>query len=251
VKLTWRRGRRSFGAWAGKTSRSCSRARQRLRRQGALGRPRSSGRRRRWSPARCWPRPAPRPSPSPAPCSGDGHGLHVVGRGDAVRDPELGRGGGRRGPRPARLRAMTGGTVVVLGPVGRASRRHDRRACVPVGSVGPPRRGAPRAVRRAVRLAEAVAVRDDGKTLAADLRRLLGAHRGADPRSRRASTAATPSGRHLARRAVPAAPAVVAAPARARRRSRRPPSTPTAADAQRAATGPSPSGVVGHHPIAG
>ena len=66
---------------------------------------------------------------------------------DAVRDPQLGRRGGRRGARPARLRVHDRRHRRGAGP-GRAELRgrDDRRARLPVGSVGSPRRGAPRRV---------------------------------------------------------------------------------------------------------
>ena len=76
---------------------------------------------------------------------------------------------------------MTGGTVVVLGPVGpELRRRDDRRPRIPVGSVGAPRRRAPCAVRAGGRASRRPPpTRDDGPALTADLVRLLGAHRDA------------------------------------------------------------------------
>ncbi len=68
--------------------------------------------------------------------------------GHAVRDPQLRRRGGRRGARPARLRVHDRRHRRGAGP-GRAElrRRDDRWARLPLGSVGAPRRGAPRRVR--------------------------------------------------------------------------------------------------------
>ena len=107
--------------------------------------------------------------------------LHVVGRAGmrfAIRNS--GAEAVVEGVGPHACEYMTGGAVVVLGPVGQSfgagmtggraylwdpSGRHV--AALHAGSV------------RALRLTEAAATRDDGERLLAELRRLLGAHRDA------------------------------------------------------------------------
>jgi glutamate synthase domain-containing protein 3 len=145
--------------------------------------------------------------------------LHVVGRAGmrfAIRNS--GAEAVVEGLGPHGCEYMTGGTVVVLGPVGQSfgagmtggraflwdpSGRHVAALHAP--SV------------QAVRLAEAVAVRDDGKTLAADLRRLLGAHRdaGSALAARLLDGGDAVLGDIWLVEPVPAAPAVVAVPAEA------------------------------------
>ena len=150
-----RRGRPELRRLGGR--RRLARARghgQRLRRQGPVGRPSrrparardARGRRgvaridrrrlvvrarRQHLPVRRDRRPAPRRRP----------GRH------AVRDPQLGRRGRRRGRRAARLRVHDGRRGGRAG-AGRPElrRRDDRRPGVPVGPVGTPRGRAPRAV---------------------------------------------------------------------------------------------------------
>ena len=137
---------------------------------------------------------------------------------------------------------MTGGTVVVLGPVGQSfgagmtggraylwdpSGRHV--AALHAASV------------QAVRLAEAAATRDDGRGLTADLVRLLAAHRdaGSALATRLLESGNAVYGDVWLVEPVPAAPAIVATPAAA-------PAAATASLARgrptrnRTATGPSP-----------
>ena len=214
---------RASGHGRARASRSCSRARPTTTSaRGSRAATWSSARRRRWSPARPWPPPV-RASFALAgnTClyGATAGRLHVVGRAGmrfAIRNS--GAEAVVEGLGPHGCEYMTGGTVVVLGPVGQSfgagmtggraflwdpSGRHVAALHAP--SV------------QAVRLAEAVAVRDDGKTLAADLRRLLGAHRdaGSALAARLLDGGDAVLGDIWLVEPVPAAPAVVAAPAEA------------------------------------
>ena len=128
---------------------------------------------------------------------------------------------------------MTGGTVVVLGPVGQSfgagmtggraylwdpSGRHV--AALHAASV------------QAVRLAEAAATRDDGRALTADLARLLAAHRdaGSALATRLLESGNAVYGDVWLVEPVPAAPAIVATPAAAPAAATA--SSPEAADPQ-------------------
>ena len=133
--------------------------------------------------------------------------LHVVGRAGmrfAIRNS--GAEAVVEGVGPHGCEYMTGGAVVVLGPVGQSfgagmtggraylwdpSGRHVAALHAP--SV------------RAARLAEAAANRDDGGVLAAELRRLLGAHRdaGSALAARLLESRRRGPGRRVARRAGP------------------------------------------------